>query len=346
MAIEMPAIYRAAQLGQGEKVRALLAGNPALANLRGWMGFVPLHGAVGNIHAPEVTLLLLDAGADVNAQNDNGIAPLHLAGSSELVDILVGRGADLNRQANDGSTPVCVHASERDHGRTMVRLLELGADPNVPNNRGQTALDIAIARYDLDRQRGEPDKVDVLMRFGARPGRKDLADEFLVRRKEGKFNEHPFEADEFPGAGLLATPEELDDEIQRLVHQAGVLASSDLVAALELQKRAYELLPEPRTAYYDSIWLLRDIGVAQFRLGRYAEGKATLTKAVTEVAGAAELADLCLCLGQCLFELGEPEADDWLVTAYQLGGQEVFRGEDPKYLAHVRRLLEARPRSK
>jgi hypothetical protein len=340
---QMPEIYRAAQLGQLEQVRAFLAEDPTLANARGWMGFVPLHGAVGNIHTPEVTELLLDAGADVNAQNDQGVAPLHLAGSPELVDLLVRRGADLNLRTNDGRTPVWIHAMERYGGRVLLRLLELGANPNVPDKFGASALDIALRRYESDKLVGEPDKVEVLRRFGARPlTQKELADKILTRSQAGNPMQRDDRMDEFPGAGLLETPEELDDEIQRLAHEAGALISSDRAGALTLQLQAYALLPEPRTAWYDAIWLLRDIGESQFRLGRYADGKATLLKAIQEVTGARESADIRMYLGLCLFELGEPEADNWLVAAYLLEGQEVYRHEDPKYLAHVQRLLDSR----
>jgi hypothetical protein len=233
---------------------------------------------------------------------------------------------------------------ERDSGRVLLRLLELGADPNVPDRFGETALDIALRRYEFDRVVGEPDKVEVLRRFGARAVKhKDLADEVLTGCQGGNPAQGDDGLDDFPGAELLETPEELDDEIQRLAHEAGALATSDRAGALALQLQAYALLPEPRTAYYDAIWLLRDIGQSQFRLGRYAEGKATLLKAVKEVAGARELADIRMHLGQCLFELGEPEADDWLVTAYLLEREDVYRNEDPKYLAHVKRLLASRP---
>lgn len=149
--------------------------------------------------------------------------------------------------------------------------------------------------------------------------------------------------DDFPGAGLLNAPEELEEEIQRLAHEGGALTLSDPARALALFQQAYALLPEPRTSYYDSIWLLRDIGGLQVRLGLYADGKATLTTAVNEVAGATRLAEVHLYLGVCLFELGEPGAEDWLVSAYLLEGLAVFRHEDPKYLAHVRGLLDRPP---
>src|SRR6266581_4609189 len=53
---------------------------------------------------------LLEQGADVNARNAFGAAPLHEAawsGNSTLVDLLLSRGADVNeRHAEAGSTPL------------------------------------------------------------------------------------------------------------------------------------------------------------------------------------------------------------------------------------------------
>jgi hypothetical protein len=338
-----PEILEAAWGGDFERVRALLAEDPSRASERGRSGFVPLHTAVS--HSREYTELLLDAGADVNAQNDYGIAPLHLAGYAEIVDLLVSRGADLNLRSKDGRTPAWVHASERDNGRVLLRLLELGADPNARDDRGQTPLDIALRRYPYDNQVGEPDRVAVLRQFGAVPGReKELADVILSDFRPGRLPpERERAVDDFPGAGLLEVPDEIDDEIQRLAHEAGALASTDRAGALALLQQAYALLPEPRTAYHDAIWLLPDVGREQFRLGRFAEAKATLLLATQEVDGAADLPDVRMFLGQCLFELGEqPAADDWLVSAYELGQAEAFRREDPKYLARVTQVLASR----
>ena len=50
----------------------------------------------------------LAAGADVNAKDDGGMAPLHYAardGQKEIAELLIAKGAGVNAKANDGTTP-------------------------------------------------------------------------------------------------------------------------------------------------------------------------------------------------------------------------------------------------
>ena len=57
----------------------------------------------------EVTKQLLAAGADVNANFDNGISPLHYAavsGRKEVAELLIAEGADVNAKDHKGRTPL------------------------------------------------------------------------------------------------------------------------------------------------------------------------------------------------------------------------------------------------
>ena len=57
----------------------------------------------------EVAELLIAKGADVNAKNDNGVTPSHLAaqkGHNEVVELLIVKGADVNAKTESGGTPL------------------------------------------------------------------------------------------------------------------------------------------------------------------------------------------------------------------------------------------------
>lgn len=64
-------------------------------------------------------------------------------GQMESVETLVRRGADIDQQSADGTSPLLI-ATINGHFDLAVRLLELGADPNVASDAGATALYGAI----------------------------------------------------------------------------------------------------------------------------------------------------------------------------------------------------------
>lgn len=72
-------------------------------------GATPLQFAANR--RPELALLLLDVGADVNAADVNGTTPLHNAahsGQKALARLLLDRGANVNAEENGGMTPLLI----------------------------------------------------------------------------------------------------------------------------------------------------------------------------------------------------------------------------------------------
>jgi len=70
----------------------------------------PIHDAAKQGNVEEIKVLL-DNGADVNAEAITGSTPLHLAaeeGHESVVQVLLENGADLNIQDNDGDTPAAL----------------------------------------------------------------------------------------------------------------------------------------------------------------------------------------------------------------------------------------------
>jgi ankyrin repeat protein len=65
--------------------------------------------AASDNESPEVITVLLDAGANVNARNDSGGTPLHMAAkyneNPEVIIVLLDAGADGTAVNEDGLTP-------------------------------------------------------------------------------------------------------------------------------------------------------------------------------------------------------------------------------------------------
>ena len=89
--------------------------------------------------------ILIKAGADVNAKDNDGRTPLLHAvrwsdESTEIVTLLIEAGADVNAKDNDGWTPLFVAAANPNTPEMITLFIEMGADVNAKNNNGETPL--------------------------------------------------------------------------------------------------------------------------------------------------------------------------------------------------------------
>jgi ankyrin repeat protein len=159
-------IFEAAALGSLGEVTSLARAEPVLVNAYSSDGFTPLHLAAFFGH-PGVARLLLDCGAEVDAESRNGsrLRPIHSAAahrqpaiSLEIVRLLLAHGADPNRKQEKGYTPL--HQAAAQANLKMVELLlDQGAEVNSRTDDGRTALTLARdnghdAASELLRRRG------------------------------------------------------------------------------------------------------------------------------------------------------------------------------------------------
>ncbi|KAK6331269.1 hypothetical protein TWF730_004357 [Orbilia blumenaviensis] len=141
---EVP-LHTAVQVGNQDLVELLLdhSANP---DIKTKIGQTPLHTAI-NIENQYLVELLLNYNANINIKDKNGKVPLHAAvqvGNQGLVELLLDYG-EANPDINDkqGQTPLFTAARNGMIG-IVAYLLAQGANPNIKNNWGETALFMAM----------------------------------------------------------------------------------------------------------------------------------------------------------------------------------------------------------
>jgi ankyrin repeat protein len=161
-------LITAALLNCTEIVKLLLDAGADVNAKRGAIGGTALMWAArGGTRGTETVKLLLNSGADVNAQDETGSTALmwaavrgHLETTQFFLDIRAGLNA---KGADDDSARMIARMLVPSGGDTGIVqiLLDAGANVNIQNKYGQTALTWA-KRYK------DPEMVSVLVKYGAK----------------------------------------------------------------------------------------------------------------------------------------------------------------------------------
>jgi len=98
-----------------------------------------------------VVSFLLQKGASINARSQWGRSPLHFACTLDMAKLLINLGADVNAEDDDGETPIVpIMYSECNDKPTWLRyMIENGANVNHVDNVGYTPLHRAIDAQDV-----------------------------------------------------------------------------------------------------------------------------------------------------------------------------------------------------
>lgn len=164
----VPGFFDAVSKGEVEAVQAMLTQHPQLVNIR-YDRATPLHFAALENHG-KIVDVLLNSGADLEARDDEfNMTPIGWAnekGHQQMVRYLYEKGANVNlysavafgledrvrdllrddgesiNEADHFGTPVH-EASLWGHAAIVQMLLDHGADPELRNVHGDSALEIA-----------------------------------------------------------------------------------------------------------------------------------------------------------------------------------------------------------
>jgi len=140
-----PELFAAIKAGQYNTVRFLLHLDPKMLEARSMRGIRPLHCAVaeGNVL---IVHMLLDEGADVNAQCFDGTTPLMKAAETGQLEVLFELDVpnlDVNIKDKRGHTALH-YAAESGCCEMVEFLLQRGADVNARTDQGTMPLSLAI----------------------------------------------------------------------------------------------------------------------------------------------------------------------------------------------------------
>lgn len=134
----------AAKSGNPEMVREILRYNPKL-ELRDSEGKTALFAAAEHFYAgnddgrAECVRLLAEAGADINARDEDGSTPLHETYLTNVEEQLLKLGADINARNDSGETPIFTTVDDD----AIPLFIEHGADLTIRNEKGQTVVEAA-----------------------------------------------------------------------------------------------------------------------------------------------------------------------------------------------------------
>jgi len=139
-----PLLTIAASCSEADLTKLLLE-HHANPNLQGRSLFMPFYSA-----SPACQRLLLLSGANVNVRDWHGNTPIMVAYDTEVLQMLIDRGADVNAQNDKGDTALFRRPFGPEQEEADRFLLQHGALASIRNNEGH------LARYELNKQLSNP----------------------------------------------------------------------------------------------------------------------------------------------------------------------------------------------
>ncbi|WP_265027948.1 ankyrin repeat domain-containing protein [Wolbachia endosymbiont (group A) of Calamotropha paludella] len=123
-------------------------------NIRDKRSWAPLHCAADNDNKLDISRVILNRNADIEARTNIGETPLHIAnayGQLKIIELLIDKRANIEAKTNDGLTPLHVAIQ---HNNTTPKIIEFLIDKGVNIEAkikdDQTPLHHAVFKDRLD----------------------------------------------------------------------------------------------------------------------------------------------------------------------------------------------------
>ena len=148
----MTALMFAAENNSPEVVLVLLDAG-ADANAKDEQDMTALMRAVAKKSSKEIIVMLLDAGADANAKDKENVTALMFAvenNSPEIAQVLLDAGADANAKDKKKRTVLMRAVKKKSSPKLVKMLLGAGADVNAQDEKKRTVLVYAARYSDLE----------------------------------------------------------------------------------------------------------------------------------------------------------------------------------------------------
>jgi tetratricopeptide (TPR) repeat protein len=142
----------------------------------------------------------------------------------------------------------------------------------------------------------------------------------------------------FWGEVSMELQDDLYEEILSLCSEGDLLVEATMYdEAINLYKKALELIPNPKNVFEASTWIYTALGDTCFIKEDFEAAKGYLLDAINCPDGIVN-AFILLRLGETLYEMQEmKKAKEYLLRAYMFEGYPIFEDEDDKFF----NLIEA-----
>lgn len=139
-------VFEAARSGDMNAMESLCGSTPDILNAANKEGYTPLMLAAYYGHE-DMAVYLVKNGAVIDGKSKYGtpIMAATVKNNENIVDLLLSHGADPNIQDTNGKTAL-LYCSTFGINTIAEKLLKAGANANLKDNTGNRALDYAILR--------------------------------------------------------------------------------------------------------------------------------------------------------------------------------------------------------